>query len=138
MGNSKTRGEQKPIELNAIELTVAIRNNNYKKMVELLKNKEEINLQKELSNHFTPLHLACFNHKISIKILRYLFDRKIDVNLLNDDKKTAFHLYCSSPSVNLEGINLFLENKIDLNLKDDRNNLGLTSFIFIIITLSSQ
>ena len=120
MGNSHNKDEEDtlPLEFNHIDLIVAIRNNDLKKIKRLLFEKDDISFQDLNPNRFSSLHLACYNEEISNEVLSFLFEKKIDVNLLDNYHQTAFHFYCQNKSITMEGINMFIENKVDLFAKD--------------------
>jgi len=73
------------------ELITTIKNNNLKKLKKLVENDAELNATNRYGE--TLLHIAARNGKE--KIVAYLADQNIDVNIKNSSNTTALHEACS-------------------------------------------
>jgi hypothetical protein len=61
-----------------------------------------------------------------VDFIKFLIDKKININLLNSQNKTALIRLCNLSDTNEEIIKLLLSNNADVNLKENTGNTALT------------
>ena len=74
------------------------------------------------SHHISsPLQIACLNKNVSHKELKYLIEKKSEINHQDKDGHIALHKLCENEIVSLDLVKLMVESKSDLNHINNKN-----------------
>ena len=111
------------LENDTTYLHKAVLSNKKKLILELIRNKAEIEIQD--INGETPLHYAAKHYNKDI--VKILIDNGADINARNNDNNTPFHLASGMSKVNKGIIELFLQHDANVNVK---GNKGFTPLHF--------
>ena len=105
-------------------LSNSILHYNYDTLSFLFGSKVDINLALDDHNN-SAIHLFCAAKKNSIKMLKFLIEKKSDLNLQNSNLRSPFHSFCEKREIPFETITYFVQNRAALNLKDIDGNTPL-------------
>ena len=83
----------------------------------------------KIKNGITPLHYICSEYVINIDFMKFLIEKKVDIN--KGDSDTPLSLICSRKDVNIEALQLLLDNNVNVNdslaLNNCLNNQNITA-----------
>ena len=91
------------------------------KVLEILSNKDKININYQNENGWSALHFAC--DEGNLKVVEILIKAHIELNLTNNEKKTPLHISVSHGYFDIS--KLLIENNANLDCVDNEKNLAI-------------